>query len=365
MSYITKNIPFLEKSIKKKKQKTKKKDNNIQKCSLDGSTGICQKSAKQDQNCIFDKSENMCIYSEKYMSKKPKDIILVLQSPWDDAGAFNANGDRGLFTIFKSLKEFELVHKKVSSLNDIIKVLELIPKNVNIAHLIIMAHGLQDSISLSSLDRLDYNNLDIFVSKLKPKLSPNCSILLHSCLVGKGGINQKNYANELAKKLPYHTIFGSEEPIRRNELSVDIARNDYNRRVLLMSYSIDAYDKKYAIYTFRYNEKGNFIKNIPIIKLDEREQEALDKETIITLEMIIFDKVDFNNPLNTRVNNLETAFNGIKDGSITERVNNLFSDIFGLHKGGKSNKKFNKSKKFRKNIKNNTKKERFSLICRN
>ena len=81
--------------------------------------------------------------------------------------------------------------------------------------------------------------------------------------------------------------------------------------------------------------------------------------------MIIFDKVDFNNPLNTRVNNLETAFNGIKDGSITERVNNLFSDIFGLHKGGKSNKKFNKSKKFRKNIKNNTKKERFSLICRN
>ena len=62
MSYITKNIPFLEKSIKKKKQKTKKKDNNnIQKCSLDGSTGICEKSNKQDQNCIFDKSDNIFV----------------------------------------------------------------------------------------------------------------------------------------------------------------------------------------------------------------------------------------------------------------------------------------------------------------
>ena len=136
--------------------------------------------------------------------------------------------------IFNSFKEFNLQHHKVESLQDIIKVINKIPKNVNIAHLVIMAHGLKDSIALSKGNNLDYNNLDEFVISLKPKLAPNCSILLHSCLVGKGGIiSKKNYAMSL-KKLPYHTIFGSEEPINRNDLSVDIARNDFNRRVYVI-----------------------------------------------------------------------------------------------------------------------------------
>ena len=88
-------------------------------------------------------------------------------------------------------------------------------------------------------------------------------------------------------KLPYHKIFGSEEPISRNELNVDIARNDFNRRVLFMSYSIETdYTKKlYPIYTFRYDNIWSFYYEVRNIKLDEREQTSINKENLITLEM--------------------------------------------------------------------------------
>ena len=49
---------------------------------------------------------------------------------------------------------------------------------------------------------------------------PNCSILLHSCLVGEGGINEPNFANSLADNLPGHTIYGAEKSIERGELFV-------------------------------------------------------------------------------------------------------------------------------------------------
>ena len=45
-----------------------------------------------------------------------------------------------------------------------------------------------------------------------------------------------------------------------------------------MSYSIEAPSKKYSIYIFRYDEGGTFIFNKAQIKMDEREQEVLDKE---------------------------------------------------------------------------------------
>ena len=163
---------------------------NIQHFSLDSANGICQKSFKSNNKCTFNKNENMCIYSNKYLATKPKDIILVLHSPYEPnphSPAFNHNGDKGLFIIFKSLKEFDLVYQKVSSLDDIKKIVSSINPRIRIAHLIIMAHGQPKEIVLSNLNTLNYSNIDELVTTIKPKLSPNCSILLHSSLDGKGG----------------------------------------------------------------------------------------------------------------------------------------------------------------------------------
>ena len=114
-----------------------------------------------------------------------------------------------------------------------------------------MAHGTETSMQLNENFDIDFTNIKELCDIIKPKLSPECSIFLHSCLVGKGGPNSKemNFSQKLAKLLPGHAIFGSEKSINRGDLDVLMAENKYNKRVLNMWYQINE-TEDYEIYTF-------------------------------------------------------------------------------------------------------------------
>ena len=222
---IENNIPNLTKNL----------------CALDNKSGICEKvtSGKGDNDCYYDTNELRCKYTDSYISTKTKDMIVVLQATEDWNKAFNSNGDKGLFSVLKSFSDFDFIYKKVSNLNDIKKLFKKFNDNAKIAHLIIMAHGSISSMVLSNKYSITINNMDEFVKIIKPKLSTNASILLHSCCVGTGGLEANNFANNLAYKLPDHVIFGSEKAIKRGDLIVSFALTDIHRRSIDMWYEID------------------------------------------------------------------------------------------------------------------------------
>ena len=148
-----------------------------------------------------------------------KNIILVLQSTHDPEGAFDENGDAGLFSIFKSLNKFNTRHYFISSLDDIKKIMDKIT-NHRISHLVVMAHGSSDGITLGK-DNVTTKDETVykFAGLLRPKLKPNATILLHSCSVGDGG-RAENFANNLSILLPTHKIYAAEKPIARGDLLV-------------------------------------------------------------------------------------------------------------------------------------------------
>ena len=149
-----------------------------------------------------------------------KNIILVLQSTHDPEGAFDENGDAGLFSIFKSLDKFNTRHYFISSLDDIKKIMDKIT-NHRISHLVVMAHGSSDKIELGKDDVTTKDETVYkFAGLLRPKLKPNATILLHSCSVGEGGGRADNFANTLSILLPTHKIYAAEKPIARGDLLV-------------------------------------------------------------------------------------------------------------------------------------------------
>lgn len=186
-----------------------------------------------------------------------KDVIMVFHTKYDHNQAFDKDGDQGLFTILKYMKHFSFQYHKIGSISDIEKKIKQLETNQKIAHLIIMAHGSPVSMTLGKNDIVSIKDSSIhrLANIIKPKLANNCSILLHSCLVGQGGINANNFSNKLSELLPNHTIFGSEKSIRRGDLLVLVAEEDYQNNVLNMVYEIDD-SCDYQMYSFRHNTKN-------------------------------------------------------------------------------------------------------------
>jgi len=257
-----------KKSMKKQTKgilkKLSKKSKNITTCMFDDDSGICEINSDSninDDKCEFDKLSNECIYSKSYIEKRDKDVILVMQSKYDHNQAFNTDGDPGLINLLNQFENFRLIFKKISSINDIKKIVNSLGKKIKIVHLIVMAHGSPTFMQLSKTKTISMNDnsLDEFVKIIKPKLSVDCSILLHSCLVGKNGLSGDNFANALASKLPGHVIFGSEESIKRGDLSLIYADDNFNKRSLLIWYEIDP-EQNYQIYSFRKGINSSKIK---------------------------------------------------------------------------------------------------------
>lgn len=190
-----------------------------------------------------------------------KDVILVLQSPYDPNNAFD-DGDEGLFLIFREIRDYVLVHNKISNMSDIYESLENLGDR-RIAHLVIMSHGLKDRLSLSKNDSIKTNSTHIesLADLLRERLLPEASILLHSCLVGEGGPGANNFANAFSKLLPGHVIFGAEKSINRGDLLVLIATKTY--RGLDMMYQID-YDRDYVMHQFINQPHDENIDDLPM-----------------------------------------------------------------------------------------------------
>ena len=192
------------------------------------------------------------------LPEKEKNVIMVFHSTHDHNKAFDKDGDIGLFTVLQSFKHFSFQYHKISSLESIEHHIKSLGSNQQIAHLIIMAHGTQYSIRLSDTNSISLiggdGGIERLATTLQPKLAPNSSILLHCCLVGKGGTNGDNFAKTLSNKLPNHIIFAAEKSIYRNELLVTVAEEDYLNGILNMNYEIDS-KRNYEIYKFLTSTK--------------------------------------------------------------------------------------------------------------
>jgi len=185
------------------------------------------------------------------LPENEKDVILVFHSTYDPNKAFDHDGDKGLFTILKGFKHYSFQYHKISDLSGIRRVVDNLGPKQKIAHLIIMAHGLKDRFVLSPTQWVSKSNgaLRNLVQIIEPKLTSYCSILLHSCLVGKGGPGANNLATEFCRHLRNHTIFASEESIKRGDLLVVLAKEDYRKGILNMDYEIDS-SQKYKLHKF-------------------------------------------------------------------------------------------------------------------
>ena len=146
------------------------------------------------------------------------------------------------------------MYKKIDTKNTLKKVLDSLPKTSKIAKLIIMAHGTPNSFHLGNYI-ISNNNVSNFVDLIKPKLSRNANILLHSCLVGRGGIKANNIANKISILLPGIPVYGAENEIARNTLFVLSINDDFNRRNLKLEYMIDDPHKPNKIYKFYHPRK--------------------------------------------------------------------------------------------------------------
>lgn len=193
----------------------------------------------------------------KKMKKQRKNVILMLQSKYDPNGAFD-DGDEGLIALLSKLDEFDFRYTKVGSVQEIQQQMDLVrAEGRKIAHLIIMAHGSENSMALSRtnhivLNRKSYND---FVMAMRGVLEDDSSVLLHSCEVGK---NPDNFAVALARDFPGITFWGATDSIARGDLLVRYLKPDKDAKVLDIGYEIDPYRKYYYIipYVIERRQKG-------------------------------------------------------------------------------------------------------------
>lgn len=168
-----------------------------------------------------------------------------------------------MFGVFKSYileqkgknknNNYEMVYKdNISNVDQIKDILDSLKHKV--AHLVVMSHGEANTLSLSDAGDIRSNTpeMDTLAKSLRNKLLPNASILLHSCLVGKGGPNSDNFASTLAKQLPGHIIYGAEESINRGDLELKYIFTNEEDGSLLVIYHIE----KYHLYDFCYKKDG-------------------------------------------------------------------------------------------------------------
>ena len=190
--------------------------------------------------------------------RSSKSIILILKSADDHNGAFDKVGDRGLFAVFNSYIEltknkYQLIYKdNISNVYEIKHILDNLKHKI--AHLIIMSHGNTNSLDLSRDYEIksDSKEMTVLSKSLNRKLLPNASILLHSCLVGKGGPKSDNFAKNLAKNLPGHIIYGAERSIHRGDLDLQYIFTNEQDGSLLPIYHIE----KYPLYDFCFKKNG-------------------------------------------------------------------------------------------------------------
>ena len=170
-----------------------------------------------------------------------KPVILFLQSPWDENNAFDKYGDKGLFLIFKQFPKYTVKHHYINNVSEMMNIIKKSPK---IAHLIIMAHGSQNSIRLSQNHSFTVKDMPAFAKVLNKKLLPHSSIFLHSCSVGKGGPGKKNFAQALANNLSNHIVFGADKKIMRD--TVDLMSISTNGTLKInYQFALDVNNKMY------------------------------------------------------------------------------------------------------------------------
>jgi hypothetical protein len=187
--------------------------------------------------------------------------ILVLQAAYDYNRAFDESGDEGLFKVFRQFNHsLNFVYKNnISNFNQLI---DEIKKYNKISHLVIMAHGNKDRMIFSHDVNGQLTKDSSGIRKLAVELNNNlvdgASILLHSCLVGQGGIEGDNFSNTLVNLLkPSITVYGSEESINRRDLLLNEININGKTGALVTKYSID--ENKYELYKF----KNNLFSSIP------------------------------------------------------------------------------------------------------
>ena len=187
--------------------------------------------------------------------------ILVLQAAYDYNRAFDESGDEGLFKVFRQFNHsLNFVYKNnISNFNQLI---DEIKKYNKISHLVIMAHGDTDRMIFSYDENGQLTQYSDHIKRLTVELNNNlvygASILLHSCLVGQGGIEGDNFSNKLASWLkPSITVYGSEESINRGDLLVSGMYINKKTGALVTKYEID--QNKYELYKF----KNNYFISIP------------------------------------------------------------------------------------------------------
>ena len=166
--------------------------------------------------------------------------ILVIEAVADHNETFQA-GEPELYKIFAGLKNFTFSGvDRVSDINDIRKLLSSFPPGQKIAHLIIRGHGNISGIVLSNSYTLSIQHgLDEFIEILKPKMADGASILLHSCCVGRGGMERDNFANRLSFGLKDTLVYGSDKPISPKDLEViQLNLEDNSRGALNIDYQI-------------------------------------------------------------------------------------------------------------------------------
>ena len=225
---------------------------------------------------VENRTNRRIVQQNRTLPNSEKNVILVLQSTHDPKNAFDEDGDKGLFAIFQSMSSFDFKYHKISKYQDIIDAVNSLGPQQKIAHLVMMAHGDQKIMVIGNnhfLCTLPYSDKNMtslrdFSELLKPKIEKNMSIFLHSCLVGKGGPGQDNFANHLSVLLPNHLIFAAENSIARNELIVKVAEEDNENKILTMKYIVDEgiQNEIYDFYTGKL-QGGNKSKKWKVYKL--------------------------------------------------------------------------------------------------
>lgn len=191
--------------------------------------------------------------------------ILIIQSTYDNNNAFDKDGDAALIAIFKNFK-FDLQLEFTQNIWDIFDIISQ-QEDKSIVHLIIKAHGTSNHICIGPNNNKLKSNSNILLALcnlIKQKITSECSILLHSCLVGAEPTDKDsdNVATFFAQCLPGHIIFGAEQSIKRGDLLATELLPDYDNNVLLVDYEIDM-DANYNMYKF-IKRKDNIKKNLNV-----------------------------------------------------------------------------------------------------
>ena len=189
-------------------------------------------------------------------------VILVLHAEFDDNGAIPTD-----VQYLEALKEFgvEVIYKKninnVDMMKNIIKEI-----NIPILHLIIVGHGNENGMVLSSGNLLNFRNIKSVTDILKPKLHRNAHILLHSCCVGTGGKGKGNFAQVMANLLVKHLVIGANGEVPTNTLNfyVDDREGSVKARLFNVRYIFvddDLEDEDLKMIEFRYHSNLTQISN--------------------------------------------------------------------------------------------------------